>query len=236
MIKVEHTKNYRLSQDQKKYSNSPYEVLVTDAELVLVECKPEEALFNLIENGLPNGILRLHTKDRFVAGRYLKPILISRTEKITTNKGKEMGDWTYNSFYKKMFQMNGDITNYDFKILALPEHFSPESLQLIVDGKLKEGKCLVECIEHKEKPYGIPYNVVALNPHITIYPDYIQSAIKICKEHDCEVSVENTDSVEEKMYTRDEVKRLLMKLPNFYQYSIIQQAEMFEKWFEQNVK
>lgn len=55
-------------------------------------------------------------------------------------------------------------------------------------------------------------NKIKLNPHITIY------------------------SVEEKMYTREEVKMFLKRLPNFYHYSIIQQAEMLDEWFEQNVK
>lgn len=35
-----------------------------------------------------------------------------------------------------------------FKILALPEHFSPRHLQAIVDGKLKDGdKVLLEVEE-----------------------------------------------------------------------------------------
>jgi hypothetical protein len=184
MIKVEHIRRYTVTSKVTNIKGTNLslnkEVLVTDAELVFISSTLEWA--NRTDS--PS-----------------MPILISRTEKI------EVGDWIYDSYRKKIRKANMEqdtVVDYCFKILALPEHFSPESLQLIVDGKLKEGKCLVEC-EKDEESMGklIGISKIKLNPHITIYPDYIQSAIKICKEHDCEVSVENTDSVEEKMYTRD---------------------------------
>jgi hypothetical protein len=226
MIKVEHIRRYTVTSKVTNIKGTNLslnkEVLVTDAELVFISSTLEWAN-------------RTNSPSM--------PILISRTEKM------EVGDWIYDSYRKKIRKANMEqdtVVDYCFKILALPEHFSPKSLQLIVDGKLKEGKCLVECIEHKEKPYGIPYNVVALNPHITIYPDYIQSAIKICKEHDCEVSVENTDSVEEKMYTRDEVIKEGNKLADHIQqlirntfgcdYLYNELKVKSKEWFEQNVK
>lgn len=177
MTKVEHTKNHIRAayRDEEMNLVKAANVLVADAELVLVECKPEEAL---IVFGKPN--------------QNLKPILISRTEKI------EVGGWVYvpDSYEKIMKVGDGQleislsrILNPDeedpkevFKILALPEHFSPEHLQMIVDGKLS-GKVVVECEQHNPSIQNILADdgtmKIKLNPHITIYP------------------------VEEKMYTRE---------------------------------
>jgi hypothetical protein len=144
MIKIEHTKihkDYTILHNGKSLIDKHIEVLVTDAELVLVECKEVKnaILHNIINKG----------------GKFYKPILISRTEKI------EVGDWAYNLMthrYGRVLRIfNGNITidnnqyedtsspNNFAKILALPEHFSPQSLQDIVDGKLKEGKVVLEC-------------------------------------------------------------------------------------------
>lgn len=112
-----------------------------------------------------------------------------------------------------------------FKILALPEHFSPQQLQDIVDGKLKEGqKILLECEDVGDcKEYDTDNNYctckdgckdlqIKLNPHITIYPP-----------------------VEEKMYTREEVKNIALKA---YERGFIRPIyeKHFDIWFEQNVK
>lgn len=139
-IKVEYTKTHTTDivdetypSGVKKGIRSYNELLVTDAELVLVECKHDEV--NSIENGY---------------GYYHKPILINRTEKI------EVGDWAYDAREGKIIKSMFNLKSYeDFevmknfhKILALPEHFSSQQLQDIVDGKLKEGqKLFLECEE-----------------------------------------------------------------------------------------
>lgn len=131
------------------------ELLVTDAELVLIPFegittpqkdggKTSKELYNAIWkkdnkftlalSGTPYG-MKLAGYQAFL------PILISKTEKI------EEGDWVYDIREKKIFKWYvGEMLTERFKILALPEHFSPEQLQMIVDGKLKDGdKVLVEC-------------------------------------------------------------------------------------------
>ena len=45
-------------------------------------------------------------------------ILGNGTEEIKTNDGKIMGDWVWNTKYRKLFQMNGDITEFDWKIVG----------------------------------------------------------------------------------------------------------------------
>src|SRR3972149_2891570 len=71
-----------------------------------------------------------------------------------------------------------NTTNEYSKILALPEHFSPKHLQAIVDGKM-----LVECDKMWNEIDG-EYKVIKLNQsnHITLH------------------------KIEEKMYTREELK------------------------------
>jgi hypothetical protein len=166
MIKVEHTKLYNILQHIKNV-DGVLNRLVTDAELVLVagyypKCK----------------VIQLK-------GNVYHPILVSRTEKI------EVGDWTLvNGKLEQVLQMQlGEDGIWQYrtntawfsncvKVIALPEHFSPEQLQMIVDGKLKEGKCLVECDKrfsvhgdkHSNTDKPSDYSIIKLNPHITIYP------------------------------------------------------------------
>lgn len=71
----------------------------------------------------------------------IRPYVISETEKI------EVGDW-YITFENNEFRTvigqprKCEDSNYSFeyckKILALPEHFSPQELMMIVDSKLKD--------------------------------------------------------------------------------------------------
>lgn len=155
--------------------------LVADAELVLIECKLEEAL--LFEHY--EGAMFLSAGKFCGMGRHLKSILISRTEKIENN------DWFYDKYHGTIHQYTGvqviaEKYKYHFKILALPEYFSPKQLQMIVDGKLKEGKLVVECkSKYKEecdcfkvditdgcsvKEHCEIIKTINLNPYITIYP------------------------------------------------------------------
>lgn len=178
MIKVEHIKTHTISPYYSKNGSegqSSKDVLVTDAKLVLVECKE-------VKHAILHSIINKN-------GKFYKPILISETEKI------EVGDWMYwNGTTKQIieatisFSPNDPSSPIVSKILALPEHFSPEQLQMIVDGKLKDGdKVLVECekmfhilgnnswqksITKKEYQHceWKEWDVIKLNPHITIYP------------------------------------------------------------------
>lgn len=192
MIKVEHTKThstYEVTIPRKQFTEP---VLVTDPKLMLVECKPEEALF-IHRNTTGVDIINHYSYNQqgLVKGifyKYLKPILISETEKIEVGEQFSMGAFT-NWKIEVRKDVDYGVFEPKYKILALSEHFSPEQLQMIVDGKLKDGdKVLVECERGGNfDPYdnqipGMDYwYQIKLNPHITIYP------------------------VEEKMYTRDEV-------------------------------
>jgi len=248
MTKIEHTKTHRIVNSKNNFPNGQTidygtQVLVTDAELVLVEC--EEVKHAILHNIINKN------------GKFYKPIYISRTEKIVD------GDFYYdhiNNLIKRFDPMYDCLSSKDGKVLALPEHFSPQQLQDIVDGKLKEGKCLVECetktVSHIDN-YGnrflsdnpimnnenwILFKVndnylwvnpnkwaqrkyetldfsanmysIKLNPHITIYP------------------------VEEKMYTRKEFETIAQLYGDYREREGRGNVATmtFNKWFEQNVK
>ncbi len=240
MIKIEHTKTYATSIVEETYPSgvekgikSTTQVLVTDAELVLVK------------NTIPPA-------DVYVNSFGFHPYLISRIEKIEVGDSILSPDKREIIVVKELLDKPSRWFDLGWRnILALPEHFSLQTLQDIVDGKLKEGKkkrcvceeegvvcnmpehslsvegkCLVECEmidwdSDMVSGYGgenlVP--VIKLNPHITVY------------------------SVEEKIYTKEEVKTLFDKwnddLYNGY-YVAKQDVETMldqsDKWFEQNVK
>lgn len=220
MTKIKHTITINTGVDTRLIKT-----LVTDAELVLVECANIDGMiFKHIyagEKGYHNNYLTKDQIDHQSIFNYkgYKPILISRTERI------EVGDWVWDKLTNEIFQIP-DLEVYKeattflsvFKILALPEHFSSAQLQDIVDGKLKEGKCLVECESFRD--LGViagdrgTVSHIKLNPHITIYP------------------------VEEKMYTREEVYKILeqYELCAIYAGADSTFLVILEEWFEQNVK
>lgn len=258
MTKVEHTRKHFITFIVHNASNPERfdDVLVADAELVLIQCKPED-----VKSAKRCTLLRKDAKTLDVYdhnihfdpeitpnARFFKPILISRTEKI------EVGDWAYDArehkIIKSMFNLEPyedfEVMKYFHKILAIPKHLSPSQLQDIVDGKLKESKVVVEC-EHievlpnhrKENQHwemvglarqdndmkdaekhtklarlyqtGESYSRIKLNSsnHVTIYP------------------------VEEKMYTREEIRTILHKFNNAQSNEDIFRLNT---WFEQNVK
>jgi hypothetical protein len=143
------------------------------------------------------------------------PIIISETEKI------EVGDWVLllDSFGKpflspQQWKGEGVLTKDHKKILVLPEQFSPNDLQAIVDGKMKDGdKVLVECEKVTEDEVyfqGIKEYQIKLNSqgHVTLH------------------------KVEERLYTREEVHQIACD--SWYARDI--ETLDFEEWFEQNVK
>jgi len=93
----------------------------------------------------------------------IKPIIISETEKINIGDkvlsreygiGKVISPKGTGRFFVVSFESKSGntVTVCDiFKILALPEHFSPQQLQMIVNGVYKDGdKVLVECEKDEE--------------------------------------------------------------------------------------
>lgn len=238
-IKVKETKRHKIIHPYPDGVHD-FEITVAEVKLILVECKSEEALIYLPVWKHEEGKLRLFDiKEVHPSAIYkaYKPILISETEKI------EVGDQyivirpDYISGINKcdLIRDNGEVCYFDggnknhtiysekefaFKILALLEHFSPEQLQMIVDGKLKDGdKVLVECEENgwiinKEFPASVKNRYfIKLNSsnHITLYP------------------------IEEKMYTKEQIIVA-------YEAGVIDGCNPNvndtngAKWFEQNVK
>lgn len=151
-----------------------------------------------------------------------KPIIISETEKI------EVGDWVYNSKSGGVYRADDNTLyalkteQFIYKILALPENFSPKHLQAIVDGKMKDGdKVLVECerVFYPSQGHGteaINYNKIKLNSeqYITLH------------------------KVEVKMYTEEQVMSIMGFIRNGYNVNHDGRTNRFflEKWFEQNIK
>lgn len=171
-------------------------------------------------------------KGVWVGGLYHVPILISEAEKI------EVGDWIWDKLNKKLFKATIEYKQSEdqqyFKVLALPEHFSPKHLQAIVDGKLKDGdKVLVECEEWGE-------NECMPNPNGSDCRDIYKwiakgYEIKFSEYHPHTITLHK---VEEKMYTEEQVLRIL----NDYRQAVIEEVKANTytpnptKWFEQNVK
>lgn len=223
MIKVQHTITRSLVPDKKSMY---HDVLVTTAELMLVEC------------GFDDGLLYRYLSDPiqlsdfcYGAGRvYFKPILISRTEKVV-HKGESF----YNIKTKRIFKqdMFTELTlgETELKILALPEMFATKHLQQIISGVLRL-RCglLVECgeeqvdswlesapelIKQGKGPEDCYVKIIKLNPYITIYP------------------------TKEKLYTKSDVKQLILSALSQYKMCIDTNT-LWEKWdtdewFEKNV-
>jgi hypothetical protein len=150
---------------QHRLKKLSQKVPAAEAMLVLVECNLKEALLYLPEWKHEEGILSLFNAEKVhpsAVRKAYKPILISETEKI------EIGDSVLcfypdgTSVIRKIISETDTVWMDDkgtgwfkdtaiFKILALPEQFSPKYLQAIVDGKLKDGdKVLVE-LNHRNE-------------------------------------------------------------------------------------
>lgn len=176
-------------------------VRVTKAKLVLIEVSE-----NITQIGLCLRDMKLY-----------KPILISETEKV------EVGDISYCSYTGNINTWSGfEKKECCYKLLALPEHFSPEQLQMIIDDKLKDGdKVLVECYTYNEFKGGrgeqsgfyIKFNS---SNHITFH------------------------KIEEKMYTEAELIKIIGDVANDVRkngFGGMSVAHAYAKrWVEQNLK
>ena len=128
------------------YNNSQDEHIVCKGKLVLLN-----------ENRKPHGsqlCYEINNKIPFIYdGRdnylhtVIKPIIISETEEIETGDKVLMEDGKIKTNGVDVgIKYRIKSAPYNKKILALPEQFSPEQLQDIVDGKIKDGdKVYVEC-------------------------------------------------------------------------------------------
>lgn len=221
-------------------------VLVTDAKVVLVECTPEEALIGYSDYSKYD----LINKWLSIPEKYFKPILISETEIEGV-----IGDSIFfdTKFFKHITTITKDSnvwhkTLTTFKILALPEHFSEEALQQIVDGKLKDGdKVTIECDRVRKRGYkckdcGLRVTLGRKckdeSHKDLIFDDAEFNRIKLNQSNHIIIH-----KSEEKMYTREEVKKLFDQFSNSEElayimdgyYSGCQYAVVIE-WFDKNIK
>lgn len=220
-----HSYTFKENEGTNYYRVGGNTVPVAEAKLVLVECKPEEALFYIVHDFQDkkfDRILLYHEQVKGL-GKYYKPILISETEKIA----KDWKGWAYKEDVEgkvfKHFYTTNTWYNDAKIVLALPEHFSPKLLQDIVDGKLKEGdKCWVECVHKGDYDeylgHGDKKSEVKLNPsgHITLH------------------------KLEEKKYNREEVLSILKRFALYVDADKVESPSIYRhivgEWFNTNVK
>lgn len=171
---------------------------VCHGELIFVDIIPSETT-NGLSYRQDNGKLMLYpsTEEDHKNARYIKPIFISRHEPIkigdnytTTypnclsaihtchaidgNKIVELLDGKVDIFGGKV--IHNVTKEFAFKIIALPQHFSPKALEDIVDGKLKlKHGYNIHCTHEKTLNDKFTYNIL-LNEqnHITIEQSPIQ--------------------------------------------------------------
>lgn len=217
-IKVKDTRMHTVSNIDKFPNGNVHgnirEVPVAEAKLVLIKPSKEGA-------GVIPG------DDRY----WFLPILISETEKIET------GDWGWSITHGLVHLTLSDDEAGKYKVLALPEHFSPKHLQAIVDGKMKDGdKVLVEFHRFRD-----------LNPE---YP--AKSNQKYIDDKYAYLKLNSSNHItlhklEEKMYTKAQLKQAYEAGASQYSEdwgwngneevkSITYEPVPFDKWFEQNVK
>lgn len=152
------------------------------------------------------------------------PIIISETEKFDSDEPVLCLDeieYGWEEAYLKNGRGEGTCTLCR-KILAMPEHFSPHHIQLILDGKLKSGdKVLLECQCYDERWTSlntkVEYYKVKNHPHIILH------------------LLESVEKAEPKMYTKEQMIWA-------YEQGVIDGCDPDckdtngEKWFETNVK
>lgn len=210
-IKVNNTKIHTYPSKKPYQVGVPLTCSVAEGKLVLV----------------PNQPMKRGDVDSPVSD--LTPIIISETEKI------EEDNWIYDRDTQQIQKatalqarvMNSPGTTPEnrwyFKILALPEHFSPQQLQMVADGKLmNDDKVLVEC-------YHFDSNTVddIIIPPILGY--YIKSPLSFYP-------------VEEKVYTRGQLEKIMAEFmeqmfEQNWSYNNYQQLRYkITSWLNENTK
>ncbi len=170
-------------------------------------------------------------------------MLVSESEEInnwdlvlgtrrTSNK-QEVGVATRVSIYEVyVVPVSGDgfycDKNKISKIMAIPEHFSPKQLQLIVDGKLKDGdKVLVECVKSKHPNFDAPFiepEIYNENEKTRFYFINLSSSNHI-----------TLHKLEEKMVPLSLVKKAFLA-GNEYEPFGLQAEKYWNKWSEDQIK
>lgn len=132
--------------------------IVSKGKLVFINLD-HDRLQKLKESGGKFVELKTYTKTYY----WIEPIIISETEEI-----KE-GDWVYNANTKEIYEINHDSNvSFEYKILALPEHFSDKHLQAIVDKKMRDNsEVLIKVYCDVDTNSYIDLNQ---QNHITLFP------------------------------------------------------------------
>ncbi len=174
--------NYNIKVEKTEvYKDSAGEKIVCKGKLVLIKLDKTE------------GVNNLHLGD----GKWLKPIIISETEVIKEYDicyyannlgGGKLLCKAVNTKFGRVYQELGidPIKNYGskeggitpltsevFKVLALPEHFSPETLRAIIYGELKDGdEVYLSCIEflNSSELKHLKYEINQVNGFVEILP------------------------------------------------------------------
>jgi len=211
--------------------------IVTRGKLVLIKCPDDK------------GISTFPKEDA-----WYKPIIISETEEI------EIGDNYYldeksSSHISKIFINNEsnfkeelskcNIYGNDkvYKILALPEHFSPEILKMIVNGDLKDGQDLwIECEEPRviarfNPTFEGEYFVKLTDNHINIFPiqqnPQLEKALDIYikEKHTQEECIGFIDGFEKGTISKEQFKPLFDQMMSFIDNKIAKNN--FNQYFKE---
>jgi hypothetical protein len=229
-IKVKDTKMHAVrfteNRDSMYYQASSKSVPVVEGKLVMVPYNTDKPL-----------------NKNYTLLDCFKPIIISETEKI------EVGDLIYHRtgkfilecikrdevyIYHKSLIDGTKGNNYEpyyHKALVSPEQFSSKHLQAIVDGKMKDGdKVLVEC----EKGEWVCYDHCTPEEKCDKYQEQL---IKLSSQGHVTLY-----RVEEKMYTIDDVKDIVIRFCE-WKYGNHQSfahppylTDRWREWLDRNIK
>jgi len=213
------------------------DVPVVEGKLLLIETHWEENKYLIFKKSdgrlfLCEPFLGINS-DGDSKGKCYKPIIISETENI------ESGDKWWMPFTGDIIHTKEDKDYGAFepngmgkKVLVLPEQFSPEHMQAIVDGKMKNGdKVLVEC----EKVYHP-------NPEDRVEHRY-KWRYEVKLNSNYKTTLHRVE--EEEKYTRDEVITFCYKYHNFIKamegnrtapekFQITHMSS--DEWFQKHIK
>jgi hypothetical protein len=141
----------------ESYKDSQVDTIVCKGKLVFIQVEEPKDSLLFIPSSLPDKVWTTEGCGIRTMGTYYKPIIISETERPSYGTGIELDCKVYDSHYKRI--VKEDVGTSGYKILALPENFSPRQLQTIVDSKLKDGdEVYVECEEDLDELEKLPHD------------------------------------------------------------------------------
>lgn len=156
MIKVKNTEQYQ--------SN-----IVCKGKLVLIKDEIENYSLMLKDGNIYYPIIiseieQIEVGDKVIDKELLKKNIFSISRVIEKQSDNSV-EVLYNDNHREM-----GYVNEFYKILVLPQHFSPEQLQMIIEGKLQDGdEVMIYCVDDmttEELVYLIKLNQ---QKHITIH-------------------------------------------------------------------